>query len=186
MVEVKVDLSKYNINHYKSGRNALIRMLWYFTNVLFFLNPFNPISSLKVILLRLFGANVGRGVNIKPSVNIKYPWRLKIGDYVWIGEKVWIDNLANVQIGDNSCISQGVLLLTGNHNYKKSSFDLMIGEIILKEGVWIGAKSIVAPGVSCETHSVLSAGSMLSSNMEPYSIYSGNPAKKIKTRVIEK
>jgi putative colanic acid biosynthesis acetyltransferase WcaF len=50
--------------------------------------------------------------------------------------------------------SQGALLLTGNHNYKRSSFDLMVGEIILEEGVWIGAKSIVAPGVTCGSHSV--------------------------------
>jgi putative colanic acid biosynthesis acetyltransferase WcaF len=185
MAEVKTDLSKYRVSHYKSGRNALIRFLWYFTNVFFFLNPFNPVSFLKVLLLRLFGAKVGKGVNIKPSVNIKYPWRLKIGNYVWIGEKVWIDNLANVQIGDNSCISQGALLLTGNHNYKRSSFDLMVGEIILEEGVWIGAKSIVAPGVTCGSHSVLSAGSMLSSDMEAYSIYTGNPAKKTKTRTFE-
>ncbi len=186
MTEVKTNLSKYNINHYKSGRNALLRMLWYFTNILFFLNPINPFSFLKVFLLKLFGAKVGRGVNIKPSVNIKYPWRLKIGNYVWIGEKVWIDNLANVQIGDNSCISQGAILLTGNHNYKKSGFDLMISEINLEDGVWIGAKSIVAPGVNCRSHSVLSAGSMLSTDMEAYSIYTGNPAKKTKERIIKK
>ena len=184
MTEVKTNLSKYNINHYKSGKNALVRLLWYLTNVLFFLNPFNPVSSVKVFLLRLFGAKVGKGVNIKPSVNIKYPWRLKIGNYVWIGEKVWIDNLANIQIGDNSCISQGALLLTGNHNYKKRSFDLIIGEILIEDGVWIGAKSIVAPGVCCGSHSVLSAGSMIASDMEAYVIYGGNPANKIRTRTI--
>ena len=133
----------------------------------------------------MFGAKVGKGVNIKPSVNIKYPWRLKIGNYVWIGEKVWIDNLANIQIGDNSCISQGALLLTGNHNFKKSSFDLITSEIVLDEGVWIGAKSVVTPGVKCFSHSILAASSMISSNMEEYTIYAGNPAKKIRTRTIE-
>jgi putative colanic acid biosynthesis acetyltransferase WcaF len=61
----------------------------------------------------------------------------------------------------------------------------MIDEINLEDGVWIGAKSIVLSGVKCLSHSVLSAGSLLSSNMDEYSIYAGNPAKKIRTRTIE-
>jgi len=183
--KIKTRLDLYENKTYKPGRNNIVMIIWYFVNVIFFINPLNPFSGLKVVLLRLFGAKVGKGVNIKPSVNIKYPWRLKIGNYVWIGEGVWIDNLDDVEIGDHSCISQGALLLTGNHNYKLSTFDLIISKIILEEGVWIGAKSIVAPGVKCLSHSVLSAGSLISSNMEAYGIYSGNPAKKIRTRNIE-
>ena len=79
---------------------------------------------------------------IKPSVNIKYPWRLTIGSFVWIGEGVWIDNLENVVIGDNVCISQGAMLLCGNHNYKKTTFDLIVGSITLEDGVWVGAQSV--------------------------------------------
>jgi putative colanic acid biosynthesis acetyltransferase WcaF len=178
-------LDLYSNSPYKPGKNSLVRGIWYFTNALFFLNPFNPISPLKVGLLRFFGARVGKGVIIKPSVNIKYPWRLTIGNHVWIGEGVWIDNLDEVEIGDHCCISQGALLLTGNHNYKKQTFDLMTGKISLENGVWIGAKSIVAPGVTCFSHSVLSAGSLLGQNMEHYGIYAGNPAKFIRKRTIE-
>jgi putative colanic acid biosynthesis acetyltransferase WcaF len=181
----KTRLDLYNNDFYKPGKNVLLRALWFIINVMFFSNPLNPFSGIKVGLLRIFGAKIGRGVNIKPSVNIKYPWRLKIGDYVWIGEGVWIDNLGDVVIGDNCCISQGALLLTGNHNYKKTTFDLMVSEIILEEGVWIGAKSIVAPGAKCKSHSVLSAGALLSSEMEPYAIYAGNPAKFLRKRNIE-
>jgi len=184
-ISIKTRLDLYDNKTYQPGRNVIIRTLWYFVNVLFFINPLNPVSSLKVFMLRIFGSKVGKGVNIKPSVNIKYPWRLKIGNNVWIGEAVWIDNLDDVEIGDNACISQGALLLTGNHNYKRSTFDLMTGKIILEEGVWIGAKTIVAPGIKCLSHSVLSAGSVLSSDMDPYSVYSGNPAVKIRTRIIE-
>jgi len=181
----KTDLSKYDNSAYKPGKNALIRFLWYFTNVLFFINPLNPISGLKVFLLRLFGAKIGKGVVIKPSVNIKYPWRLTVGDYSWIGENVWIDNLAEVKIGKNCCLSQGAMLLCGNHNYKKSSFDLITKEIILEEGVWVGARSIVAPGVHCQSHLVLSVNSVLSQRLtEAYTVYSGNPAKGIRKRVI--
>lgn len=116
--------------------------------------------------LRLFGAQIGSGVIIKQFVNIKYPWRLKIGNNVWIGEYVWIDNLGEVTIENNVCVSQGVMLLCGNHNYKKQSFDLMVGDIILKDGSWVGAKSIICPGVTVESDSVISVGSVVSSSTE--------------------
>jgi len=184
IISNQTDLSKYDNKSYKPGKNGVVRILWYFTNVIFFLNPLIPVSSLKIFLLRLFGAEVGKEVNIKPSVNIKYPWHLKIGNYTWIGEKVWIDNLADVTIGDNCCLSQGAMLLCGNHNYKNTTFDLITKKIILENGVWIGANTTVTPGVTCGSHMVLTVNSVLTQNAEPYKIYSGNPAKPMKFREI--
>lgn len=158
--------------------------IWYLVNILFFKSSLNPFSILKVFFLSLFGAKVGKGVVIKPGVNIKYPWFLEIGDHCWIGEQVWIDNLTNVVIQSNVCLSQGAMLLTGNHNYKKESFDLMIGRITLEEGVWIGAKSVVCPGVTCRSHAVLAVGSVATQNLEAYTIYQGNPAQAVRRRVI--
>ena len=180
----KTDLSKYNNTWYHPGKKVVC-VLWYFINVVFFVSHIIPLSSLKVWLLKLFGAKLGRNVVIKPGVNIKYPWKLVIGDYSWLGEDVWIDNLEQVTIGSNVCISQGAMLLCGNHNYKKTTFDLMVNEIILEEGVWLGAKSIVCSGVRCKTHAILSVGSIANIDLEPYTIYQGNPAKKIRNRVIE-
>lgn len=177
------DLSAYNNSWYKPG-HPVKRALWYFINAAFFLNPFFPFSAPKKMFLRMFGAKVGKGVVIKPSVNIKYPWKLHIGNHVWIGESVWIDNLALVKIGDHCCISQGAMLLCGNHNYKKTSFDLIVREIHLENGVWIGAQSLVAPGTICHSHAVLTAGSMATASLEAYGIYTGNPAVKIREREI--
>ncbi len=180
----KVDLSKFDNSWYKPG-NSVKRILWYFMNILFFKNAWNPFSSLKIFLLKIFGAKIGVGVIIKPSVNIKYPWLLKIGNNVWIGENVWIDNLANVEIGDNVSISQGAMLLCGNHNYKKTTFDLIIGEIKLEDGVWIGAKSVVTPGITCKSHSILAVNSVAAKDMEEYTIYQGNPALEVRKREIK-
>ena len=181
---LNTNLSSYNNSWFNPGGGRLKRLIWYFINVLFFINPLNPISGLKVLLLRWFGAKIGKGVVIKPSVNIKYPWRLEIGDYTWIGENVWIDNLANVTIGNNVCISQGAMLLCGNHNYKKTTFDLIINNITLEDGSWVGAQSIVCPGVTLHSHSVLGVNSVANHDLEPYSIYQGNPAQKIRSRSI--
>lgn len=172
----KVNLGLFNNDWYNPGGSAVKRTLWYFTNVLFFRNTLNPLSSLKVSLLRLFGAKVGTGVVIKPGVNIKYPWFLTIGNNVWIGENVWIDNLAQITIGHNVSISQGAMLLTGSHNYKLVGFDLITGPINLEEGCWIGAQSVVCPGVTCKSHSILTVASVATQDLEAYGIYQGNPA----------
>lgn len=179
----EVRLQKFNNAWYKIGANRIKIFFWYFINVLFFINPLQPLSRLKVFLLRCFGAKIGNGVLIKPSVNIKYPWRLTIGNNCWIGENVWIDNLENVSIANNVCISQGAMLLTGNHNYKKTTFDLIIGAIKIEDGVWIGCQSIVCPGVTCLSHSILTVNSVATSDLEPYSVYQGNPATKIRERL---
>lgn len=180
---MKTDLSTYNNSWYRPG-SSIKRLIWYFVNEVFLRNPFNPSSGLKVVTLRLFGAKIGNNVVIKPKVNIKYPWKLTIGNHCWIGENVWIDNLAEVIIEDNVCISQGAFLICGNHNYKVSSFDLMVAPITLKEGSWIGAKSSVGPGVTVHSHAVLSLGSVASSDLESYHIFRGNPAVKIRERQI--
>ena len=181
----KTDLSSFDNSDYNTGAGIIKRTLWYFTNIWFFTSRWLPISGFKVFLLKLFGAKIGSGVVIKPAVNIKYPWRLTIGNHVWIGEGVWIDNLDDVTIHNNVTLSQGAFLLCGNHNFKKTTFDLITGKITLEEGVWIGAKSIVAPGVICKSHSVLAVQSVASSDLEKYSIYRGNPAVFVKKRIIE-
>ena len=177
-------LDKYDNSCYKPGRSSLVRFAWFFISVWFVQCSWNPLSSLRIFLLRLFGAKIGNGVTIKPGVYIKHPWLLIIGNSVWIGENVWIDNLAQVTIADHVCISQGAYLLTGNHNYSKSTFDLVVKPIDLKEGVWIGAKAIVCPGVTCQTHAVLSVGSVARTELLANMIYSGNPAMPVKERVL--
>lgn len=181
---MRTDLHLYDNTWYNPGGGSLKRVLWYFANILFLMNPLNPISSVKIRLLRCFGAKIGKGVVIKPSVNIKYPWNLSIGDYTWIGENVWIDNLVQVTIGSNVCVSQGAMLLCGNHNYKKSTFDLMVGKIVLENGCWVGAQSVVCPGVTLHSHAVLGVASVANKNLDAYTIYQGNPAHMVRKRII--
>lgn len=181
---MQVDLSSYNNKEYKPG-GWFKRMLWHCVNGMFFRSGLFPFYGIKTGLLKLFGARIGKGVLIKPYVNIKYPWFLEIGNHTWVGENVWIDNLCTVKIGSNVCLSQGAYLLTGNHNYKKAGFDLMIRPISIADGVWIGAKAVVCPGVSCATHSILSVGSVANSDLEAFGIYQGNPAVKAGERIIE-
>jgi len=181
---MKTNLASFNNSHYRPGAGRLKMVLWYLVNA-WFINSFLPFSGFRVFLLRLFGAKIGAGVVLKPYINVKYPWKLVIGDHCWIGEQVWIDNLDDVQIGSHVCVSQGAMLLCGNHNYRKSSFDLTTGPITLEDGVWIGAKTVVCPGVVCHSHSVLTVGSVATRNLEAYTICAGIPATAMRKREIE-
>jgi len=166
------------------GASKPKQLLWYIVNIVFFKNPFNVSSGLKVFLLKSFGAAIGVGVLIKPSVNIKYPWKLAIGNHSWIGEEVWIDNLSDVTIGNNVTLSQGALLLTGSHDHTRETFDFISLPLVLEDGVWIGAKAIVFGGVTVGSHSILGMNSVAEKNLQANIIYKGNPAVPVLERKI--
>lgn len=159
-------------------------ILWMICSRLFLKSSLPYPSRFKKLILELFGAKIGNGVVFKPCINIKFPWKLTIGNYCWIGENVWIDNLAEVIIEDNVCISQGAFLLTGNHNYKLPTFDLITKKIVLKSGVWIGAKTTVCPGVTCNENAILSVGGIATKDLQKNTIYAGNPAIELRRRNI--
>lgn len=178
------DLGSYRVTDYSPGAGPLRRVIWYLVNILIFMNPLLPFYGLKRSLLRIFGASIGEGVVIKPRVNIKHPWRLTIGAHSWIGEGTWIDNLADVHIGNNVCISQDAYLLTGNHDYKSKRFTLITQPIQVEDGAWVGARAVVCPGVTVRRNAVVSVGGILTSDAGPDTIYAGNPAQRVRARVI--
>ena len=181
---IKTQLKKdFDTGDFQIGASGLKQLLWYFTDVFFFRTKVIPFSSVLVLLLRAFGAKIGRDVRIKPGIQVKYPWKLEIGNSCWLAD-CCLENLDWIRMGENCCISQQAMLITGNHNYKKSTFDLIIAPIILEDGVWIGAKAVVGPGIRLHSHSVLSLGSVAISNLTAYSIYQGHPAVKIRDREI--
>lgn len=184
-VQLDSDLSAFSPGKFDKGAGILKQTLWYFVNALLVRASWNPFMGIKIVLLKMFGAKIGKGLVIKNNVCIKFPWKLTLGDNVWLGEGCWIDNLDKVTIGNNVCISQGALLLTGNHDYTSKSFDYRNAPIIVEDGAWIGAKAVVCPGVTVRSHAILTVASIVTKEMEAYGIYQGNPAKIIRKRIIK-
>lgn len=168
-------LSGYkSLYHHK--KSVSIQAVWYFVSLLVFESAWFPVYLFKSRLLRLFGAQIGSGIVIKPKVYIKYPWMLEMGNHVWIGEGVRIDNLADVKIGSDVCISQNSFLLTGNHDYRSDTFDLVIGSITIEDEVWVGASVVVCPNTFLSKGTVVSVGSVISGTTIVNQVYRGNPA----------
>jgi len=181
----KTDLSRFNNDWFDEGASKFKWALWFIANALFVWAPLNPFSGLRKAVLRAFGAKIGEGVIIKPRVQVKFPWNLEIGDHCWIGEAVWIENQGKVRIGSHCCLSQGATIMTGNHNYKKPTFDLIVKDVVLEEGVWIGSKAMVTQGVTCHSHAVLGVNSVTSSDLDAYTIYAGHPCRAIRKRDLQ-
>lgn len=179
-----IKLRNFSSGNFNKGAGIIKITIWYFVNALFVRPAFIPFMNLKLFWLRLFGAKIGKRVCLKPCVLIKSPWNLIVGDDCWIGEKVWIDNLDKVEIGNNVCISQGAMLLTGNHDYKDSSMPYRNAPIKLNDGCWIGARSVVCAGVTVHENAILTVGSVVSKDMDKNGIYQGVPARKIRDREI--
>jgi putative colanic acid biosynthesis acetyltransferase WcaF len=149
-----------------------------------FVSSWIPGARHRRTILRIFGAKLGKGVNIKPGVKIKMPWRLEVGDYSWVGEDVWIDNMAPVTIGNHCCLSQSVYLCTGSHDWQAPGFDLITGPITICDKAWLGAKSMIGPGVTVGEGAVLTLGSVATKDLQPWWIHRGNPAVPFKERKI--
>lgn len=180
----RVRLSGYAGRQLDRGRPRWMEALWLAVSALL-VESWLPGSSWRRSLLRLFGARVGAGVVIKPRVRIKFPWRLHVGDHAWLGENCWIDNLAHISIGAHACVSQGAYLCTGNHDYRDASFRLIAKPILIGDGAWVGAKAVVAPGVSLESHAIAVAGSVVTKGIPAWEIHAGNPAVFVRLRTIE-
>lgn len=177
-----VRLQDFDNSWYRPGRSLPYQLAWFFVGLPLLRSGMIPFSSLRVKLLRLFGATVGSGVVIKPGVRVKYPWRLTVGDHCWLGEDCWIDNLADVRLGSNVCVSQGAYFCTGNHNWTDPSFGLIVKPIVLGDGSWAGAKAVLLPGVNLGECAIAAAGSVVTKDIPPYEIHAGNPAAFVKQR----
>jgi len=180
-----IHLDQYEPPGLPTGGAALWKqLLWFFIGDRLVQTYFIPMSGFKVWVLRRFGATIGRGVRIKPGLRVKFPWLLTIGDHCWLGEQAWLDNIEPIVIEDHVCISQGVYLCTGNHDWSDPAFRYLSKRIHIESGSWIAAKAVVGPGVTIQQGAILTLGSVTTQSLDPMTIYAGNPAQPMKLRVI--
>ena len=164
------------------GQNAVVVMLWQFVqSTLFALSP-QPFFAWRRLLLRLFGAKIGRKVLLRPTVRVTYPWKTEIGDFSWIGDHVELYSLDRISIGSHSVISQRSYLCTGSHDMNDIAFSYITAPIVVDDQVWIASDVFVAPGVKVGRGAVVGARSTVLKNIPPEVVASGEPARVIRSR----
>ena len=160
----------------------IVQLWWIVQATLFACSP-QFLYGWRVMLLRLFGAKIGKAVIIRPSVRITYPWKLSIGDNSWVGDYAELYNLADIEIGANAVISQYAYLCTGSHDVLSPSFEIWAKPIKIGDKAWVAAGVFVHPGVTVGRGSVIAARSIVRRDTDPYGIYAGNPLAFIKSRM---
>lgn len=168
-----------------SLRNRAARALWavvYAT--LFRLSP-RPLHAWRAMLLRCFGAKLGRGVHVYPKAIVWAPWNLICADFVGIGDGANIYNPAPMRFGEFAVISQDSYLCGATHDYTDPEFPLLAYEMRVGERAWICARASVAPGVQVGAGAVLALASVATHDLEPWGVYAGVPARKVKDRVLK-
>ena len=176
-----IDLSRAGKGNYRPKGSKFIVALWFAIETLVIYNRLMPFSRVRVALLRLFGARVGKHCRCPHAIRVKYPWNLEIGDNVWIGEDAWIYNQAPITIGSNVCISQGAFLTAGSHDVAES-MDLRVAPIVIEDGAWISSRAIVQMGVTIGRSAVVTPNSVVHRSLAGGFIYGGNPCRVIKER----
>ncbi|MEB3172420.1 MAG: WcaF family extracellular polysaccharide biosynthesis acetyltransferase [Cyanobacteriota bacterium] len=167
---------------FSPGRSRWLQLLWFCWGSPLLANRWLPGSLWRCWLLRLFGARIGNGCRLKPGLRVKYPWRLAVGPHCWLGEAVWIDNIAPVRLGRRVCLSQGVYLCTGNHDYRSPTFELRASSITVASEAWVAASAVLAPGCRIGRGAVVSLAAVVRGAVPAGLIVSGNPAQPVGSR----
>lgn len=149
-------------------KGIVYRIAWYYVSLAVVESKYIPISSLKVMALRLFGSKIGKGVIIRPGVKVKFPWKLVIKNGVSVGEDVWLDNVERIEIGEDAVLSQGVYICTGNHDWSDKGRSQNGMPVVIEDGVWIGAKSVVGPGIRIGKNAVVKLGSQVTKDVSEW------------------
>jgi len=178
----QIDLSVPDNTELVRGAPLLVEAAWYFCGLPLLRSHWITSSSFRSRLLRLFGAKIGKGVYIKPGLRVKFPWYFDVGDHTWLGEDLWVDNLAQVTIGPHCCISQGAYLCTGNHDWSAPDMRLFRKPIRCERGSWVGARSVVCPGVTLRAGAIAAAGSVITRDIPTMEVHAGNPAGFVRRR----
>lgn len=180
----KIDLSKYE-NHL-GRKHQVIRLVWgIFWAICASWLPRSMGSGWKRMLLRAFGAKMGKNSIVYSSAKVYYPANLIMGDNTCLASDVDCYNVAPIILEDNVTVSQGAYLCTASHDIEDTMHPLVAAPIVLKDQSWVGARAFIGMGVTIGQGAVVGATASVYKDVEEWTVVGGNPAKFIKKRVIK-
>lgn len=169
---------------YFSLQHRIFRGVW---NVVWLLlaswtpPPFHP---WRRFLLRMFGAKIGRKTRIYGSAKIWYPPNLEMGDFSVLGWRVNCYSQGMIVLEEYANVAQFAHLVTGSHDIDDPSFQLFTRPILIKRHAWIASGAFVGPGVTVGEGAVLGGRAVAFKDLDPWTVYIGNPAKPIRKRTM--
>lgn len=165
-----------------STKNKLARLTWNIVWLLLYRPSPRPMHAWRSSLLRLFGAKMGPNCHFYPGSKVWAPWNLICAEQVAAGDGAEIYNPAPMHFGSHAILSQGCYICGATHDFDDPAFPLLAYTMQIGAYAWICARACVAPGVQVGEGAVLGLASVASRDLEPWGVYAGAPAVKVKTR----
>jgi len=165
-----------------STREKIGRILWAIVQGTVFRLSFHNWYAFRNRLLRLFGARIDGSCTIRRTVRVECPWNLTMGRNCSLGDRVIMYCLGSVTLGDRVSVSQHAHVCAGSHDFTKPDMPLLRPPITIESDVWIAADAFVGPDITVREGAILGARGVAFKDLDPWTIYGGNPAKAIRSR----
>jgi len=159
-----------------------MRLLWQMVYVLLYRTSPRPMHAWRSMLLRLFGAKLGADCRFYPQGKVWAPWNLICEDCCTLADYAEIYNPSQIYLESHCVVSQWAYVCGATHDYNSPDFPMISFSMRLGAYSWICARASVCPGVNVGAGAVLGLGSVANGDLEPWTVYSGAPAVKIKAR----
>lgn len=156
--------------------------IWVLVCMVLFRPTPKPCNPWRLLLLKLFGAEIHGTPFVDASCDIKYPWHLTLHDRACIGPRADIYNLGRITLREGCTVAQQVYLCTGTHDLEDIHLPLVTAPIEIGANAFVGVRALVMPGVTIGEGAVVGGGSVVTKSVAPWTIVAGNPAKALKER----
>jgi putative colanic acid biosynthesis acetyltransferase WcaF len=178
---VKADEDPYRRPSFSRAQRA-VRLLWTLVWIFLYRPTPRPAHFWRAFLLRLFGAKLGPGCRFYPASKVWAPWNLVCEDVVTVGDGAEVYNQAPIHLGSHAIISQGAYLCASTHDFNDPGFPLLAYPMKIGRYAWVAARAVVGPKVDVGEGAVLGLASVATRDLEPWSVYAGVPATRVKER----
>jgi len=165
-----------------SASDRARRLLWNLSRGLLYRPSPRSMHGWRAFLLRCFGATMGRNCHFYPASKVWAPWNLVCADQVTAADGAEIYNPATMRFGSHVILSQDAFICGATHDLDDPRFPLLAYAMEFGAYAWVCARASVGPGVNMGEGAVLGLGSVATRDLEPWGVYAGVPAVKIKDR----
>ena len=144
-------------------------------------NQYHTPEEIREIMGRLTGKRIDDSFRLFPPFYTDFGKNITIGRDVFINSGCHFQDQGGISIGAGSLIGHNVVLATINHDLSPfRNRENHYAPITIGERVWIGSNSVILPGVTIGSWAVVGAGSVVTRDVEPYTVVGGVPAKEIR------
>lgn len=142
-----------------------------------------PGSRLRLVLARrVLGMRVAPGAHLYRWREIRSGRRIEIGEGTILGFWATLDGRSGIKVGRHVNFSSEVALWTVQHDLRDAAFAAVGGPIVIGDRAWISFRATILPGVTIGEGAVVAAGAVVTSDVAPWTVVGGVPARMIGSR----